>query len=62
MKLAYGVFRFTPATFWNFTLLEWQCAVEGYYESINGQRDEPMDRDGLERLMRENPDGPRNPA
>lgn len=61
MKLAYGVFRYTPETFWGFTLLEWQYAVDGYFESINGVREEPMSRGDLDKLMEQYPDGePRN--
>ena len=62
MKLAFGHMHYTPNAFWSMSLREWQAAVKGYIDKEYGPQDTPMTKDGLEKMMREYPDGHRSTA
>lgn len=57
MKIAFGHMHYTPAVFWGMSLREWQCALKGYIEKVNGgPPEEPMDGARLKELMEKYPD------
>ncbi|MEN5297525.1 phage tail assembly chaperone [Brucella sp. TWI559] len=44
-RSAFGVLRWTPATFWNATLSEFMAAIDGFIEARGGKKhgDAPTD-------------------
>lgn len=49
--------RLAPDVFWRYTLRDWHDAIEGYLQSKGGGTVEAMNRDELEELMEQYPDG-----
>lgn len=61
MRVGLGHLGLTPSVFWGMTLTEWFMAVEGYREKTSGGRDvEPLEKAGLEDLMKRFPDNARD--
>lgn len=63
MEIAFGHLRYTPATFWAMSLVEFNAAVTGYGEKVGGgssTSDDCMTRSELEALMEAYPDGDRH--
>lgn len=57
MKLAFGTMQIRPADFWDMSLEEFYCAIEGFKQFHSAQTSEPMTRNELDRLMELYPDG-----
>ena len=57
MKLAFGTLQIRPADFWDMSLEEFYCAIEGFKAFHAAQNTEPMTRTELDRLMELYPDG-----
>jgi hypothetical protein len=57
MKLAFGTMQIRPADFWEMSLEEFYCAIEGFKEFHAAQKTEPMTRNELETLRELYPDG-----
>ena len=45
-----------PTEFWNCSVQEVHCAVDGFLEFNGGEQELPMERDELKELMELNPD------
>lgn len=57
MKLAFGKMQIRPADFWDMSLEEFYCAIEGFREFHASQNKEPMSKSELAELMELYPDG-----
>lgn len=56
MEWAFGVLRWPPDAFWAATPHELMAAIDGYNDAHGAQREEPMNRDELNDLIRLYPD------
>ena len=46
----------TPEQFWNLTMIEFSCAVEGFSSFHASQSDTPLTKDELQDMMERYPD------
>jgi len=46
----------TPEQFWNLTMIEFSCAVEGFSSFHASQSETPLTRDELQDMMERYPD------
>jgi len=56
MEICLGMVCMSPSEFWNCSVNEVHCAIEGFMEFNASESDEPLQRDELKELMELNPD------
>jgi uncharacterized phage protein (TIGR02216 family) len=56
MKIALGKMQMSPDVFWNMSIQEFNCAVDGFAEFHSGGEPPPLGKDELEDLMERYPD------
>ena len=56
MKIALGKMQMSPDVFWNMSIQEFNCAVDGFAEFHSGGEPPPLRKDELEDLMERYPD------
>jgi|TARA_A100001015_G_C15031440_1_gene733488 hypothetical protein len=56
MEICMGMIGMQPSEFWNASVIEIHCAIEGFQEFNTSSESKPMDRDELEELMELYPD------
>tara|TARA_R110002126_G_scaffold38191_3_gene114239 strand:+ start:268 stop:438 length:171 start_codon:yes stop_codon:yes gene_type:complete len=56
MEICLGMIGMQPTEFWNCSVQEVHCAVDGFLEFNGGEQELPMERDELKELMELNPD------
>lgn len=56
LETGIGVLQMTPDQFWNMTMIEYSCAVEGFSSFHASSSDTPLTKDELQDLMERYPD------
>jgi hypothetical protein len=51
-----GMMGMQPSEFWNASILEIHCAIDGFMEFNGAEKEAPMDKKGLNELMELYPD------
>ena len=56
MQICLGIIGMQPSEFWNCSVNEIHCAIEGFMEFNVTEKDEPMGKDEMAELMEIHPD------
>tara|TARA_R100000426_G_scaffold19508_1_gene16951 strand:- start:177 stop:347 length:171 start_codon:yes stop_codon:yes gene_type:complete len=56
MEICMGMIGMQPSEFWNATVIEIHCAIDGFTEFHTGNQPTPMTKDELNDLMERYPD------
>jgi len=56
MEICIGMVGMQPSEFWNSSVIEIHCAIQGFQEFHCAPTEEPMTSDGLQKLMELYPD------
>ena len=56
MSICIGMIGMQPSEFWNSSILEIHCAIDGFMEFNGAEKEAPMNKEGLNELMELYPD------